>query len=650
MVRNPVLRNATSCLFLTCLLAGCSDSSTTNTGGGVVVGDGGFGQDLDAGPTSDDQYAQPDVWVGDCEPGDKTCSGPFAVIECIATGMDWYESTCPDQEGCEEGACEPWVCDPLESDSCIDDNSYERCTASGTGWEIVECGAGADCKQGTCIQLLCTPGTTICKGFSSTQVCNADGSAWVDGETCVLGGACWDGACMSPCEVNIKDGSYLGCEYWALDLDNTEGSETQVVGVVVSVPANTSPTDVQIKNFATGQILSPAQLKVASTFVNAGEVKVFELPLGFDVQGTTMTQNTFQIITTSPVVVHQFNPLNGEGVYTNDASLLLPSKVTGERYFVMSWPHRSDGQFTLRGFATVVATEPGLTHVKVEPTSNVIAGPGIAALEAGNKYLFVLEQGQALNFETDGEHGSDLTGTYIEADQKITVLGGHECANVPVGIEACDHLEQQLFPLETWSTEYVADAFKKRSPTQLDVWRVMAGANDVLVTTNPPIPGYESFMLQKGSWLQFASGDSFVIEADGPIMVGHYLSGSSYPGAEIVCLESDDAIGDPAFTLAAPAKRFLKEFAVLTPEGYLENYLNITVPDGVAVTIDEQPLTAPIIPIPGTGYGVAHQPVLPGVHTVKGTQAFGLTAYGYDCDVSYAYPGGLKLQALTGDE
>jgi hypothetical protein len=637
------------------LLGACSQSEDGTQGGGVIVDDSGIIIDQDGGPTDDTNiYVQPDIWVGDCEPGDKTCSGPFAVIECIATEVEensWYESTCDDEQGCVDGACIPWICDPLESKLvCIDDNSYERCNASGSAWEIVECGAGSDCKQGICIQLLCVPDTTICKGFNATQICNADGSKWVDGEDCIQGGACWDGECLSPCEVNIKDGSYLGCEYWALDLDNTEGSESQVVGVVVSVPANTSPTTVQITNFATGQILSEAQLKVTSLEILPGELRVFELPLGFDIQGTVMTQNTFQIITTSPVVVHQFNPLNGEGVYTNDASLLLPSKVTGQRYYVMSWPHRNDGQFTLRGFATVVATEEGLTHVKVEPTSNVIAGPGIAQLEAGSKYLFVLEQGQALNFETDGDHGSDLTGTYIEADQKITVMGGHECANVPVGIEACDHLEQQLFPLETWSTKYIADAFKARSPSQLDVWRVMAGANDVIVTTNPPVPGYETFMLQRGSWLQFASGDSFVIEGDGPLMVGHYLSGSSYPGAEIVCLESDDAIGDPAFTLAAPAKRFLKEYLVLTPEGYLENYVNVTVPDGVSVTIDGQPLTAPIVPITGTGYGVAQQPVQPGVHTVSGSKAFGLTAYGYDCDVSYAYPGGLKLQALGGEE
>ena len=590
---------------------------------------------------------------GPCDVGDVMCAGPFAIATCFP-GSGWNEEVCPESEGCADGLCLPWVCNPGASDGvCIDDNTYQRCNDAGTGMQIVECGSAAKCHLGTCITQLCTPGNQICKGFTQTQVCNADGSAWVDGEPCVQGGVCFDGKCLSPCESNIKDGSYLGCEYWSMDLDNIEDSEFQVVGLVVSVPANKSATDVVITNNATGQKLSAAQLSVASTFVDTGQVKIFQLPLGFDVDGSALTQNTFRIQTTSPVVVHQFNPLNGEEVYTNDASLLLPSKVTGEKYYVMSWPHRADGAQTLRGFATVIATEPGLTHVKVEPTAKVVAGSGVAALEAGQKYLFVLEQGDALNLETDGEHGTDLTGTYIEADQNISVMGGHECANVPLGINACDHLEQQLFPLENWSFVYVADAFEPRSPAQVDIWRVMAGENDVTVTTNPPIPGYEMFKLQRGGWLQFASADSFVIEADGKIMVGHYLTGSSYPGAEIVCINTgigaDTAIGDPAFTLVAPVQKYLKEYAVLTPTGYMENYLNVTVPDGASVTIDGQPLAAAITPIAGTGYGVARQPVSPGVHTVSGTKSFGLTAYGYDCDVSYAYPGGLKLTPKAGN-
>ena len=109
-----------------------------------------------------------------------------------------------------------------------------------------------------------------------------------------------------------------------------------------------------------------------------------------------------------------------------------------------------------------------------------------------------------------------------------------------------------------------------------------------------------------------------------------------------------EPIGDPAFTLAAPVKRYLKEYAVLTPPGYMdgENYINVIAPDGTIVTLDGVPLTAPFKSIPGTGYSIATQGVMPGVHTVKANKSFGLTAYGYDCDVSYAYPGGLKLQSI----
>ena len=589
-----------------------------------------------------------------CEPYAVVCATPFATKQCAPTGHSWFETACPEVHGCVEGECVPQTCTPgASSGVCIDDDTYERCNDPGTAIETVHCGAGAYCYLGACIPQLCTPGTVICKSFGQLQVCSGDGTAWLDGEMCQLGSKCFDGACLSPCEVNIKDGSYIGCEYWAMDLDNIEDAQYQDVGVVVSVPLNTSPTDVTITSTATGLALSAAELGATDTHVAAGQTKVFKLPLGFDIDGTMLTNRSFRIETSSPVIVHQFNPLNGEGVHTNDASLLLPSTVTGRTYLVMAWPHRADNA-TLRGFATVVATQAGMTAVKVVPSADVAASDdgAVGQLQAGTPYLFVLSQGQVLNLETDGQQGADLTGTLIEADKKVSVIGGHECANVPLGISACDHLESQLFPVETWSSEYVADTFEPRSPSQLDVWRVMAGDNDVTVTTNPPVPGYETFQLQRGGWVQFATAESFVVTADGKIMVGHYLTGSSYPGAKIVCTNTgigkDTAIGDPAFTLAAPVKRYLKQYAVLTPSGYAEDYLNIVAPQGTTVSIDGVPVAAPFQEIAGTGYAIARATVAPGVHLVSGSKAFGLTAYGYACDVSYAYPGGLKLQAFGG--
>lgn len=664
------------------LTAGCGDSE--GAGGDTVVGDGGTAVGggagggavtggtpdegtepgtggADATGTTDDNPGGADA-AGpvdnadvsgtepepSCVPNTVRCANPLAIESCDAFG-EWNESACPEGFGCEDGQCLAQLCTPGASTGvCIDNDTYERCSDAGTAWETVHCGSAAYCQTGTCISQLCTPGTKICKGFIQLQQCNATGTAWVDAELCPEGGSCWQGECLTPCDVNIKDGSYLGCEYWAADLDNVGDAEDAVVGVVVTVPPNASATNVEITNHATGQVLSAAQLGVPSTYVYPGQLQVFQLPVGFDVDGTTLTDRTFRIVTTTPVAVHQFNPLNGEGVHTNDASLLLPSKVTGTEYYVMSWQHRSDNLGVLRGFATIIATQPGETLVFVTPTAAVAAGNGVAKLAAGSTFPFKLLQGQALNLETDDVHGADLTGTHIVADKKITVIGGHECANVPLGIDNCDHLEQQLFPAETWSFEYVADAFSHRSPTQVDIWRVIAGDHDVTVTTTPPVPGYETFVLQKGQWLQFASGSDFLVSADGPIMVGHYLSGSTYPGAQIACVSDsghESAIGDPAFTLATPTKRYLSSYVVLTPSGYQQNFLNIMVRKNQTATVDGQPLTAALSPIPGTDYAVARQPVQPGVHTVEGTQPIGLTAYGWDCDVSYAYPGGMKLQA-----
>jgi hypothetical protein len=494
----------------------------------------------------------------------------------------------------------------------------------------------------------CEPNAIGCVGFGAVQRCLPDGSGWEIVETCEKGGTCLAGECISACDVNLKAATYSGCEYVAVDLDNIEGGQFEPVAIVVSVPSALENADVTVRNNATGQVLTAAQLNATSLTVASGTLGVFELPPGQDLDGSGVSLNSYHVTTSSPATVHQFNPLNGDEVYTNDASLLLPTQVGGTEYYVMSWPMRQDELETLRGFATVVATEPGETQILVTPRCNVLAGTGgsgVNAITKGATVEFLLQQGQVLNLETDGVQGADLTGTLVESSQRVSVFGGHECANVPLGINACDHLEQQLLPVSAWGKRYIADAFKPRSGPQFDIYRVMAGGTDVLVTTNPPQPGYEQFLLQPGGYVTFASNANFEIKATGKILVGHFMIGSSYPGHVKTC--ENTGIGDPAFTLSVPTQQFLTEYTVLTPPGYVENYINIMAPAGANVHVDGEPLLTPLKQVaPGLAWGVAQHPVTAGVHTITASKKFGMTAYGYACDVSYAYPGGLRLLSL----
>ena len=99
--------------------------------------------------------------------------------------------------------------------------------------------------------------------------------------------------------------------------------------------------------------------------------------------------------------------------------------------------------------------------------------------------------------------------------------------------------------------------------------------------------------------------------------------------------------------MGVPIEQYLNEYVVLTPPGYEKNYVNVIAPTGIEVTFDGTVLDVTPQPVGETGYEIYSFEVEAGVHTLKGSDEFGLTAYGYDCDVSYAYPGGLKLQALT---
>ena len=227
-------------------------------------------------------------------------------------------------------------------------------------------------------------GTTRCEN-GEVYVCSSLG-LWMNGGV------------TPECEVTIdrctearQTNSYIGCEYWPVDLDNavevagipvnggcgdqqglvvrsdlsvcvSEGQNRSVAGlcdagqcpdgfscnvtpvcvldaqasrftVVVANPSANTPANVTLLD-ATGQTITIAvgPLDVASLVPQS---------LGWNdssIDGTSQTRGAYRLTSDSPIVAYQFNPLDNEFVFSNDGSLLLPSHTYQRDYFVMTFP------------------------------------------------------------------------------------------------------------------------------------------------------------------------------------------------------------------------------------------------------------------------------------------------------------------------
>jgi len=67
------------------------------------------------------------------------------------------------------------------------------------------------------------------------------------------------------------------------------------------------------------------------------------------------------------------------------------------------------------------------------------------------------------------------------------------------------------------------------------------------------------------------------------------------------------------------------------------------LPTGATAELDGTAVTATPTTIAGTTWQIVRVEVAPGTHRLVSSAPSGLYVYGYGCDVSYAYPGGLNL-------
>ncbi|MFN7131273.1 MAG: IgGFc-binding protein [Myxococcales bacterium] len=537
-------------------------------------------------------------------------------------------------------------CIPGEVKSCTEDSKALICNAEGNGFVERGCPVGTYCDGTSCLPQACTPGALTCRDGQTALLCDSRGTTWEKTIACDASRqeSCVNGECVTECELARRKSSYIGCEYYAVHLDNVDGSGSIAAASdqpITLVASNTSTTQAEftVYNPTCGAVAACTAVKVPPKGTAQCSIKDLVRPSG-------VMNKAYRLVSNRPLTVYQFNPLNNVNVYSNDGSLLLPVHVAAQQYYALTWKQVS----TAPAQVVIVAVEEGTTSVTVNSTTSIAAGTGFAALSAGQSRTVELQRGQLLSLSTGGA-GSDLTGTFIEATRPVLVFGAHRCANVGVvnGSPAsyCDHVEEQLFPIATWGKVFVAarSADRPQSGTNVpDTFRVLASSDNTQLTTNPPLPGFP-VTLQKGKWHEFESNKDFELTATQPVSVAQFLPGSTYqnPNASTV------HIGDPSMMLIPPTEQFRPDYVVVTPKSYTANFINIVQPADADVRIDGVGLPAGVCQAVGTtSLQACRVPVVEGTHVIQAKKPVGVILYGYAQDVSYGYVGGLDLKKIAG--
>ena len=646
-------------------LAACSDPG--GGGGGAFTSDGIVFSDAGDGSG----------------PGDAGATGG----DTLASGATGTETRVGDAGSSPDSGDAATVCSPGEL-RC-DGAMVARCRADGSDFEPVEtCGDGQVCADGQC--LACYPSQRRCTEAGAAEECTLFG-AWTLKQDCRSDGlSCVAGTCVSPCVRDPKANSNSGCDYWSVDMDNHIGAQDSPFAVIVS---NLSPQTARVTVTRKDGGTTPAA-EVLERVVAPGELSIFELP-NRNMGAAGVFWTAYRIESTVPIIAYQFNPLDNVDVFSNDASLLIPSNTFGKEYFVMS-RFELQGQgltagtiIPYRGELSVVATEPQ-TAVTVVPTCRTQAGTNMATMMAGQSYTYTLDPYQVLNIKSN-EDGGDLTGSIVTSDKPVAVFGGHEAA---LSSTTCcaDHLEHQLYPVSTWGTTYVATKSRARS-SENDYWRFIAAEDGTTLSFAPAVSPPRT--LNRGQWFELSTPQDFVVSADKPISVGQILASSGEvvtpaaysdctttnicapgyscemfdwftgeamcfppyctPGFSTcpsghVCTDYGDgtaactAVGDPTLIMLPPTKQFRKDYVFLSPNKYAQDFINLVAPSDASVTLDGSLVPAGnFTAVTGSSWKVARVGVGDGAHKVVANQPISVIAYGYDRDVSYGYAAGLNL-------
>ncbi|XP_078603665.1 IgGFc-binding protein-like [Branchiostoma floridae x Branchiostoma japonicum] len=511
-------------------------------------------------------------------------------------------------------------------------SSVRRCQADAT-WSGNDAGCiGVRCpvlRSPTNGRMTCDNGSTFRFPENCSFTCDPGYELHVSGNgrrTCQADGT-WSGSnvtCIAP--------DNRGTEFMVGFLQNLTPWQWELILELFITSASSDPASVTIS--------APGAGFTRRLTVTDAAVQVVSLPPSLALIGNEKAHKGVSITSDKEIIVYGVNKRQA----TTDGFLGLPLDIIGNEYFVASYmyistePHpagpsefgifgtedNTDIEITLRGNAQY----QGLTY------------------STGSVIRLVLNKFEAVQFQ--GQR-SDLTGTRVTSNKPVTLMSGVQCANVPVGIHSCDHLVEQIPPVDTWGERFVTVPFAGRAGG--DVFRIVAARDYTTVR----VTGHSSLtrVLDMGDVWELdvpnvPSNVYQVITSSKPIMVLQYSKG----------FESDYTTGDPFMMYIPPTEHFAADYTFATVDAagsVYDSYINIIIKtterSGLLYDGRALPSSTSWVQIPGTDLSAAQLHVTStGTHKIKHNSAvvtFSVFYYGYSSYDSVGFPGGMRFEQIS---
>ena len=295
------------------------------------------------------------------------------------------------------------------------------------------------------------------------------------------------------------------------------------------------------------------------------------------------------------------------------------------------------------------------TTVTITPTQNIsipenpqLSDSIYLNISAGDSHTFTLHEMQSLLIRAPNV---DLSGTKIVSNHPLTVIGGHDCAQIPTEYGNCDPISTQIPPTVNWGNSFLLPPLTSRTNGQR--YKIIASEKNTIAKIKCGTNVNEIVVLSNdGDIHQFDTNSSeyCTVLTSNPSYVAEYGFGHDY---------LSDGYGDPLLMTIPPLDQYIHSVTFSSFVTIPKNYFTILVPNdqyfnqtylynGFTFTPTWTTIYYPNGSIAGYGYSTQFSGTVTISHSNVNGSIF-VTVYGFVEYGGYGYTAGMKLNPLNID-